>query len=669
MVKTEIIYDNTDITANNKQIEILKKHFPSCFDKNGDFVPHKMAEIVGKSELELSKESYSLNWLGKSYARLLANENPLTLLAEDKEHNNKEENKNSQNILIKGDNLEVLKHLKNAYSEKIKMIYIDPPYNTGSDGFVYEDDRKFTIEELSKLAGVGLEEAKRILDFTKSKSNSHSAWLTFMYPRLYVARELLRDDGVIFISIDDNEVAQLKMLCDEVFGEENFIAELTWEKKKKGTFLSNSLTNIKESIVVYSRIKQKFNGLIGEINSEVETYPCINASNNRELRIIRKGIKSKFKQSTYFLPKGSEISDTTMSIVLHSDLKIENNVLVEDVVMEGNWRYTQDNMDMYTKEENLYITQDLYIRRIVKDARNKTLKDLLLRQGTNQSLNYDYFNINNLFEDGWGSNADAEEELRLLFGEKDLFSNPKPKKLIKKLVASIRDEQGIILDFFAGSGTTAHAVMELNASDRGERKFITVQLPELIDQNKNPTAYYFVKNELKINEPTIFDITKARIEKAATKIKKEKPEFAGDLGFKIFESIPMFEGYLDNIEELRDEQEIFDGSLLNTTDLEHLLTTWKVYDGIELTVELSAVKLGGYEAYYHDKILYFVNKGFNTEALKAFAAKLDDDNSFSPSKLVVFGYNFDSKSQRELKEALANYKNKKAIELDAIVRY
>ncbi len=141
------------------------------------------------------------------------------------------------------------------------------------------------------------------------------------------------------------------------------------------------------------------------------------------------------------------------------------------------------------------------------------------------------------------------------------------------------------------------------------------------------------------------------------------------MGFKIFESVHMFEGYLDNIEELREGQEIFDGSLLDTTDLEHLLTTWKVYDGIELTVELSAVKLGEYEAYYHDKILYFVNKGFNTEALKAFAAKLDDDGSFGPSKLVVFGYNFDSKSQRELKEALTNYKNKKAIELDITVRY
>jgi adenine-specific DNA-methyltransferase len=168
-----------------------------------------MQEIVGESGLDISRESYSLNWLGKSYARLLANENPRTLLREDKEHNSKEANQNSENLLIKGDNLEVLKHLTHAYSESIKMIYIDPPYNTGGDGFIYNDDRKFTVDELSRLAGIDRDESKRILEFTASKANSHSAWLTFMYPRLYVARELLREDGVIFISIDDKEVFNL----------------------------------------------------------------------------------------------------------------------------------------------------------------------------------------------------------------------------------------------------------------------------------------------------------------------------------------------------------------------------------------------------------------------------------------------------------------------------
>ncbi|MGZ8548959.1 MAG: site-specific DNA-methyltransferase, partial [Sulfuricurvum sp.] len=194
MIQKENLSDNTNITANSKQLKILKQNFPNCFDKNGAFIPHKMAEIVGINDLDLSRESYSLNWLGKSYARLLANENPQTFLKEDKEYNAKIANKNSQNILIKGDNLEVLKHLKNAYHDKIKMIYIDPPYNTGNDGFVYNDDRKFTPEQLSKLAGIEIDEAQRILVFTASKSNSHSAWLTFMYPRLYVARELLCED-------------------------------------------------------------------------------------------------------------------------------------------------------------------------------------------------------------------------------------------------------------------------------------------------------------------------------------------------------------------------------------------------------------------------------------------------------------------------------------------
>ena len=252
---------NKDITANSKQIELLKQHFPQCFDKNGAFRADKMQELVGGDGVELSKESYSLNWLGKSYARLLANEAPLTLLRENAEHNNKPEHKDSQNLLIKGDNLEVLKHLSNAYREKIKMIYIDPPYNTGNDGFVYQDDRKFTPEQLMKLAGLELDEAQRILDFTLRKANSHSAWLTFMYPRLYIARQLLKDDGVIFISIDDNEQAQLKLLCDEVFGEENFVSYIIWQKKFSRSNDAAYFSTMHDHILCYAkRSKKIFSG-------------------------------------------------------------------------------------------------------------------------------------------------------------------------------------------------------------------------------------------------------------------------------------------------------------------------------------------------------------------------------------------------------------------------
>ena len=207
--------------------------------------------------MALSKEAYSLNWLGKSYARLLANENIRTRLVADTTHNAKTENAASQNLLIKGDNLEVLKHLMGAYSEQVKMIYIDPPYNTGSDGFVYQDDRKFTVEQLSSLAGIDEIDAKRILEFTSSSSNSHSAWLTLMYPRLYIAKQLLRDDGVIFISIDDNEQAQLKVLCDEVFGEESYVGLLSVENNPKGRKNSSFISISNDYCLIYAKTKAK----------------------------------------------------------------------------------------------------------------------------------------------------------------------------------------------------------------------------------------------------------------------------------------------------------------------------------------------------------------------------------------------------------------------------
>ncbi len=245
-----------DIKVPNRDLEALRLNFPHCFDKDGNFQLEKFKANLTEKEINFSVESYGLDWLGKSYARLLASDPATTLLKADETHNSKPENANSENLLIKGDNLEVLKHLANAYYEQVKMIYIDPPYNTGSDGFVYNDDRKFTAKELQNLIGVDAEKAKRILAFTQSKSNSHSAWLTFMYPRLYIAKQLLKDDGVIFISIDDNEVAQLRLLMDEVFGEENFLTEIAWRKSDNQANIGQ-LARVKEYIIGYARIKDK----------------------------------------------------------------------------------------------------------------------------------------------------------------------------------------------------------------------------------------------------------------------------------------------------------------------------------------------------------------------------------------------------------------------------
>jgi adenine-specific DNA-methyltransferase len=273
MQEIEVIKENITrhIAVPNRNLEILKKHFGQCFDKNGTFNHETFKKHLAENEVNFSTESYGLEWLGKSYARLLATDPATTLLKADETHNRKPENAHAQHLLIKGDNLEVLKHLVQAYYEKIKMIYIDPPYNTGNDGFVYQDNRKFTVKELSELAGISEEKAQRILDFTQSKSNSHSAWLTFMYPRLYIARHLLREDGVIFVSIDDNEVAQLRLLLDEIFGEENFVANLIWEKRYGRSNNAKMITNITEHILLY-RKSEKLESLKEMRSDEIGGY-------------------------------------------------------------------------------------------------------------------------------------------------------------------------------------------------------------------------------------------------------------------------------------------------------------------------------------------------------------------------------------------------------------
>ena len=360
------------------------------------------------------------------------------------------ENGGQMNFLVEGDNLASLKLLEKTHKGKIDVIYIDPPYNTKNKDFIYDD---IFIDNVDGFR--------------------HSKWVSFIQPRLKLAKSLLTQGGVIFISIDDNEQAALKMLCDNIFGEHNFVSQLVWEKKKKGSFLSDSITNIKEYILVYTNNKLAFKGLIGEVNDNTETYPCINAVNKREVRKIPKGIKSNYKEKNHFLPAGTIISDTTMNIIFLTDLIIKDNVLAEDVEIEGNWRYSQDAMWEYGLKGEIYITRDLYLRRIVSQARHKMMKDLLPRVGNDTELTYNsLIDINDLFASGWGSNEDADEELRLILGKQKLFDYPKPTRLLTKLLLATRKPNAVCLDFFAGSGTFGHAVMSSNLLDNGIRKFI-----------------------------------------------------------------------------------------------------------------------------------------------------------------------------------------------------
>jgi adenine-specific DNA-methyltransferase len=483
-----------NITPPNKDLETLKKHFPQCFDKNGNFDFEKLKKQLSATEINFSKESYGMDWLGKSYARLLATDETTTLLKEDETFNQKEENKNSENLLIKGDNLEVLKHLSNAYYEKIKMIYIDPPYNTGSDGFVYADDRKFDVPTLMELAGISEERAKRILDFTQSNSNSHSAWLTFMYPRLYIAKQLLKEDGVIFVSIDDNEVAQLRLLMDEIFGEENFVESFIWRRRKTQANLSKHTAPVHDYILCYSKSKEYLN---------VNRIPY-------SKEFIKKTFKNPDKDplglyQTGPLARPANSSNREYELTMSNGRKIT-----------AKWSCSQQTFDKYVSENKLVIP---------RDGDGMPRKKIYLSELSGQ--------IPNTWLDNIASNDEASKELESLFGTNATFSFPKPSKLIKHLLHISSNPDDLILDFFAGSGTTADAVMQLNAEDGGNRKFILAQLPEKIDPKKNKTAYDFVKNELNIAEPTIFEITKERLIRASKKINAELDEKTKNLKLKI----------------------------------------------------------------------------------------------------------------------------------------
>lgn len=609
--------------------QVLKEHFPQCFDKNGDLMPHKLQEAILDLEQEnntqantatqdleneaafsLSKESYSLNWLGKSYAKLLRHLPTHTLIAQDSAHNAQPQNANSKNVLIKGDNLEVLKHLKNAYYRKIKMIYIDPPYNTLNKDFIYNDERSFTPQSLAQMANIELEEASSILNLTLKNSSTHSAWLSFMYPRLYIARQLLRDDGVIFISIDDNEQANLKLLCDEIFGEDNFVSCFVWQKKSGGG-QAKYFYEGHEYVLIYCKNKDLLQGLFK--------------------------IKEKGKIETDFLRKIH--GKYTNNLKLKNVYEKYPNQLIEhrNLMFEEMDIFLQEKLITQEKYDEIKqnLTNGIYFLKPYNDKFHLVCRN----NENNQALMY------SIISGVWTSDGNTENEE--LFG-KLVFNDPKPVNLLKQLIQSATmqgNSNDIILDFFAGSGTTAQAVMELNAEDKGNREFILVQLDEVIDKSKSTSkaAYEFCKNELGSENPTIFDITKERIKRAA----------GIDLGFKIY--------------ELREND--FDsqnGALFKEVDKNALLESFRLQDSTPLSVENQTIDLGGYKAIRAGEKLYLLNSGFEMKHLQKLISLIDAQKDFVIKEISYLNDAFESARIREIEEGIKSYSNKK--ELKILVR-
>lgn len=380
----------------------------------------------------------------------------------------------SRGLLVNSDNFQALRLIGKSFRGEAKNIFIDPPYNTGDDGFVYKD------------------------------SYQSSSWLTMISDRVECGMDLLSEDGAFFISIGDEEYENLASLIRSLYGKKRFFSTLIWEKKKKGSFLSGNVAKMKDFIISISKDPSKFGGLIGEIVTDIETYPCVNAANSREIRRIPSGIKSKYREKNYFLKKGSVISAGNMNLVLHSDLKIENSILAADLLVESNWRYSQENMEIYAEKNELYLTQDLYLRRIVSEPRLKRMKDILSRIGDKEGSFRDY-DLSNLSKLGWGTNEDANDELHQLLGQQYAVSYPKPSKLITLLLSATRHNKGLWVDYFAGSGTTGHAVININREDNGNRKFVLCEMGSYFDTVMKPRIQKIIYSKNWKDGRPIFD--------------------------------------------------------------------------------------------------------------------------------------------------------------------
>lgn len=463
----------------------------------------KLKQNLSDSVMSERAERYQFTWPDKSKAILLANSPINATLRPCREDS--VDFDNTQNLYIEGDNLDVLKCLKETYLHKVKMIYIDPPYNTGND-FVYEDDFAQSSEEYLANSGQFDEQGNRMFTNAESNGRFHTDWLNMIYPRLKVARDLLTDDGVIFISIDDNEVENLRKVCDEVFGEQNFVDCLHWKKKKQPSFLAKHTAKVMEYVIVYAKNTFKLEKLSVEKVSD-SNKKVININNKISSRIFKPGVRVKSEEQTGII-KAGVYTGRSMDVEYKNDIYYENGRTTNEVEVVSKFSDSQSNIDTFIQKDLLYITKNFLLRRDVGEEaaeKRKSITDLLLND--------------------YGDNQESDKEFLELF-DKKYFDYTKPIKLIYNLVKSNFTEEGIILDFFSGSATTAHAVMQLNSEDGGNRKFIMVQLPEKTEEKSEA---------FKAGYKNICEIGKERIRRAGKKIKEESPLTTQDLdtGFRV----------------------------------------------------------------------------------------------------------------------------------------
>lgn len=646
MIK-DILNANENITAGTTAVNKLKAVLPQCFDKDGNLYFDKLKELL-RDEVSFADENYGLNFLGKSYARLLQAMETDTVITPDEEHNKQPQNADSENIYITGDNLDALKHLLKSYENKIKCIYIDPPYNTGSDGFVYNDRFTFTKETLAQKLSISEETAERILELTNSGSASHSAWLTFMYPRLLLARDLLTEDGVIFISIDDNEQANLKLLCDDVFGEQNFIGEITVVANPRGRDYGG-IARMHDYILAYRSSEKTVINLIKDENGEFTMFDELGGFELRELRNRNIKFNRENRPNLYY------------PFFINDANPDENGLYEISLEVHDGWR------ELYPLESQGVQT----VWRWGKERSNKNLNvNIMAKPMRNGSFMIveKYREARKMARSVWWDKDSNTEKGTLLvkqiFCDEKVFDYPKPKELIEKLceMGMNFDEEEIILDFFSGSATTAHAVMQLNAEDGGNRKFILVQLPEATKEGSEARQAGY---------ETIDQIGRERIKRAAAKIKEEYPDTTADLGFKHFKLNQLNNTQLSQIETFSPELNLVGSDdLLKNFGTPTVLTTWLNRDGYGLNPSVKVENLANYTAYICGTHIYLLENDFDNQALMELCRRYEEDENFAKiTNIIVFGYSFSYTDLQALQDNIKKFSVTRNSRINVEIRY
>jgi len=632
------ILNNNEAQPTDRTIELLHRDFPQCFNTEGKFDIVTFRELLN-DKVDIVKEGSGFNFLGKNYASLLASMDTTTVLVPDLEHNSKPENANSQNVYISGDNLDALKHIVKSYAGKVKCIYIDPPYNTGTDGFVYNDKFNFTSEELQDKLSIGEEQANRILAMTTRGAASHSAWLTFMMPRLQYAKDLLSDDGVIFISIDDNEQANLKLLCDHIFGEENMIACFC-KKGTGGRQDSSHFAKIHEYVVCYA------NPLFeaGEEQKGEERYPYSDESGNYKTVLLRKWGDAALRSDRPNMFYPIYFNGTRYSLKDDLDGNVIKVYPMLDSTTEGRWRWGIDTMEEAIKQ-GLVEIKSVDGENIAYEKVYEPLDDVMPTKLFNTWID----DVNN---------QTGKKLLKELFGGEAPFEYPKPLDLIKKIIKMSNAVDGIVVDFFSGSATTAHAVMQMNADDHDHRRYILVQSQEICKEGSAAARMGFA---------TIDQLGQERIRRAASKIKTETNADI-DYGFKHYILQEPDENTLDRMEKFAPDM-AFGDDLVRVFGKETVLATYAVRDGYGLTPKITPVKFGNYTAYLCGKHLYMIDQEFDIygDDLTELVDRYNKDHSFTADTVVIFGYSFNFGQTDAIKKNLGAITDRSRINID--IRY